>query len=223
VCHYESWYVGRRSQRLEERIKQHIPKSIANPPTPHICQSLTRPGKDTSSPQFNQSAIGQHLLDNALCALHYNQDKFSVLTRTPFHLSPWKRLSSNLWIPFSANKNNSFTRWRSPKPLKLFPLANCFNQWELFSDLLNSLIGYRCNQWELCFSVYKPVPVYLHSILTISLVECETKSFGMNLLLHSIFKFCTTKRLLVASIKHIVFLLTVFTILIPLRGSFITV
>ena len=36
VCHCDSRYDGRTSQRLEERIKQHIPKSIANPPTPHI-------------------------------------------------------------------------------------------------------------------------------------------------------------------------------------------
>ena len=42
---------------------------------------------------------------------------------------------------------------------------------------------------------YKPVRLYLHSILTMSLKECQTKSFGMNLLLHAIFKFCTTKRL----------------------------
>jgi len=89
VCHCDSRYVGRTSQRLEERIKQRIPKSIANPPTPHIRQSLPRPCKATSPPQFHQSAIAQHLLDNAQCASHYNQDKFSVLARarTPFHLS----------------------------------------------------------------------------------------------------------------------------------------
>ena len=77
------------SQRLEERIKQHIPKSITNPPTPHIRQSLPRPGKATSPGQFHESAIGQHLLDNAECALHYNKDKFSVLARarTSFLLS----------------------------------------------------------------------------------------------------------------------------------------
>ena len=74
---------------LEERIKQHIPKSITNPPTPHIRQSLPRPGKATSPRQFHKSAIGQHRLDNAECALHYNKDKFSVLARarTSFHLS----------------------------------------------------------------------------------------------------------------------------------------
>ena len=29
VCHCDSRYVGRTSQRLEERIKQHVPRSIA--------------------------------------------------------------------------------------------------------------------------------------------------------------------------------------------------
>jgi len=89
VCHCDSRYVGCTSQRLEERIKQHIPKLITNPPTPHIRQSLPRPGKATSSRQFHESTIGQHLLDNAECALHYNNDKFSVLARarTSFHLS----------------------------------------------------------------------------------------------------------------------------------------
>ena len=88
VCHCDSRYVGHTSQRLEERIKQHIPKSVTNPPTPHIRQSVPRPGKDTSPRQFHESAIGQHLA-NAQCALHYNKDKFSVLARarTPFHLS----------------------------------------------------------------------------------------------------------------------------------------
>jgi len=52
VCHCDSRYVGRTSQRLEERIKQHIPKSIANPSTPHIRQSLPRPVKATSPHNF---------------------------------------------------------------------------------------------------------------------------------------------------------------------------
>jgi len=92
VCHCDRQYVGRTSQCLEERIKQHIPKSIANPPTPHIFQTLPCPSKATNPPQFHQSAIGQHLLDNAQCALHYNQDMFSVLAQahTPFHLSALK-------------------------------------------------------------------------------------------------------------------------------------
>jgi len=70
VCHCNSRYVGRTSQHLKERIKQHIPKSITNHTNPRIRQSLPHPGKATSPPQVHQSAIGQHLLDNAQCALH---------------------------------------------------------------------------------------------------------------------------------------------------------
>ena len=95
VCNCDSRYVGHTSQRLEERIKQHITKSITNPPTPHIRQSLPRPGKDTSPRQFHESAICQHLLDNAQCALDYNKDIFSVLA-LHFISPPWKRHSSNL-------------------------------------------------------------------------------------------------------------------------------
>ena len=32
LCHCDSRYVGRTFQRLKERIKQHIPRSITNPP-----------------------------------------------------------------------------------------------------------------------------------------------------------------------------------------------
>ena len=35
VCHCDSRYVGRMSQRLKERIKQHIPRFIANPSASH--------------------------------------------------------------------------------------------------------------------------------------------------------------------------------------------
>ena len=90
VCHCDSRYIGRTSQRLEERIKQHIPRSIANPPTSHNRQSLSRSRKANTRPQqFHESAIGQHLLDNAQCAFHYNNDKFSILARgrSSFHLS----------------------------------------------------------------------------------------------------------------------------------------
>jgi len=58
-----------------------------------------------------------------------------------------------------------------------------------------TLIGRCFNQWDLFFSVYNPVRLYLHFIQTMSLEECQTKSFGMNLLLHAIFEFCTAKRL----------------------------
>ena len=89
-CHCDSRYVGRTSQRLEERIKQHVPKSITNPRTSANRQSLSRSCKNNIRPQqFHESAIGQHLLDNAQCALHYSNEKFSILARgrSSFHLS----------------------------------------------------------------------------------------------------------------------------------------
>ena len=80
VCHCDSWYVGCTSQHLEERIKQHVPRSIANPPASHNRQSLSHSCKANTCPQqFHKSSIGQHLLDNAQCALHYNNEKCSIL------------------------------------------------------------------------------------------------------------------------------------------------
>ena len=89
VCHCDSRYVGRTSQRLEERIKQHIPRSIANPPGLPNLQSLFRSYKANTRPQqFHESSIGQHLLDNAQCALHNSNEKLSILARgrSSFHL-----------------------------------------------------------------------------------------------------------------------------------------
>ena len=90
VCHCDSRYVGRTSQRLEERIKQHVPRSITNPPASPNRQSLSQSCKANTRPQqFHESYIGQHLLDNAQCALHYSNEKFSILARgrSSFHLS----------------------------------------------------------------------------------------------------------------------------------------
>ena len=90
VCHCDSRYVGRTSQRLEDQIKQHVPRSIANPPASHNRQSLSHSCKANTRPQqFHEFSIGQHLLDNAQCALHYSNKKFSILARGrfSFHLS----------------------------------------------------------------------------------------------------------------------------------------
>ena len=93
VYHYNSRYIGRTSQRLEEQIKQHIPRSIANPPASSNHQSFSCSCKANIRPQqFHESAIGQHLLDNARCALHYNNKKFSILARgrSSFYLSAFE-------------------------------------------------------------------------------------------------------------------------------------
>ena len=85
VCHCDSQYVDHTSQCLEEQIKQHIPRSITNPPASHNCQSLSRSCKANTRPQqFHESSIGQHLLDNTQCALHYSNEKFSILAQSLF-------------------------------------------------------------------------------------------------------------------------------------------
>ena len=80
---------SRTSQRLHDRIAQHIPKSIRNKSIP----SRTLPTRDcktkTSSSHNCDSAIGLHLLQNDECAKFYNDQQFSILAkaRTPFHLA----------------------------------------------------------------------------------------------------------------------------------------
>ena len=81
VCRCDCRYIGRTSQRLQDRIKQHIPKAIRN-------QAQTNCDLSQSNHTCT-SAIGQHLLNNKKCAAHYDDNQFSILAkgRTLFHLS----------------------------------------------------------------------------------------------------------------------------------------
>ena len=92
-CHCDSRFVGRTSLRLQDRIKQHVPKSICS------CSSSQKRLLPTcwckSSAQTNtqslvsDSAIGLHLLQNPTCTQHYDDSRFSILAQghSPFHLS----------------------------------------------------------------------------------------------------------------------------------------
>ena len=89
-CHCDSRYVGRTSQQLQDRIKQHIPKWLRQ----QLIRATkrTQPGRAFKQSQATpecDSAIGQHLLENAQCAANYNEDQFSILdtARNGFHLS----------------------------------------------------------------------------------------------------------------------------------------
>ena len=91
LCHCDSQYVGRTFQRLQQRIKQHVPKNILQE---HISQDqsiLAHSCKPIRSfkAKTSFSAIGQHLLQNPTCAREYNDNKFSILAcgHTSFHLS----------------------------------------------------------------------------------------------------------------------------------------
>ena len=83
VCYCDCRYIGRTSQRLQDRIKQHIPKAIRNQAQPD-CALF-------QSNHTSTSAIGQHLLNNEKCASYYNDNQFSILAkRTLFPLSTLK-------------------------------------------------------------------------------------------------------------------------------------
>ena len=91
LCHCDSRYVGRTSQRLQQKIKQHVPKTIFQELISQERSTLARSSKPIRSFKAETffSAIGQHHLQNPTCAREYNDNKLSVLTRgrTSFHLS----------------------------------------------------------------------------------------------------------------------------------------
>ena len=92
-CHCNSRYVGRTSQRLQNRIKQHVLGFIRTCSFPQKrllharqCKSSTQ---TTTQSLASVSAIGLHLLQNPGCAKHYDDSRFYTLAqgRFPFHLS----------------------------------------------------------------------------------------------------------------------------------------
>ena len=108
VCHCDSRYVGRTTQRLQERIKQHVPKAIRQKTTltqeqgTHRSQATrTQPNrkcKAKSKTQFepvSDSAIGLHLLESTQCPRNYSDLQFKILTtaRSQFHWSQLKAVS----------------------------------------------------------------------------------------------------------------------------------
>ena len=88
MCHCDSRYVGRTSQRLQDKIRQHVPKSIRNRTSQELKQS-ERPGKLANSIPHCDSAIENHLLHKQKCASHYKDNRFLILSkaRSDFHLS----------------------------------------------------------------------------------------------------------------------------------------
>ena len=102
VCHCDSRYVGCTTQRLQERIKQYVPKAIRQKTTltqeqgTHRSQpTRTQPNRKCKAKSKTQlkpesdSAIGQYLLESNQCARNYSDSQFKILTtdRSQFHLS----------------------------------------------------------------------------------------------------------------------------------------
>ena len=87
-CHCDTRYVGRTAQRLQDRIKQHVPKWLRQHTASQRVQSNRACKRKQPIPECDP-AIGQHLLESDQCAANYNDDQFSILdtARNLFHLS----------------------------------------------------------------------------------------------------------------------------------------
>ena len=88
TCQCDSGYVGHTTQRLGDRIKQHVPSKIRNKTAPQRKQP-PRSCRSRNTIKTIDSAIGQHLLDNPDCAKLYNDDMFRIIgrARSSFHLA----------------------------------------------------------------------------------------------------------------------------------------
>ena len=108
VCRCDCRYMGRTSQRLHDRIAQHISKSIRNKSIP----SRTLPARDcktkTSSSHNCDSAIGLNLLQNDK---FYNDQQFSILAeaRTPLFINRSYVVIKNSYTHFKFHINHIIT------------------------------------------------------------------------------------------------------------------
>ena len=84
----EARYVGRTTQRLADRIKQHVPMSIRKKSNT-VREQPPRLCKNNNSKVNCESAIGQHFVTNPECAKSYTDDNFRDIeqARSSFHLS----------------------------------------------------------------------------------------------------------------------------------------
>ena len=86
-CSCDSMYVGRTSQRLLLRMKEHVP-----PPFLEYTRAkqLGRPSTNKSKKTTwkSLSSIGKHFKESPSCAVNYDPKNFTVLARgrTAFHL-----------------------------------------------------------------------------------------------------------------------------------------
>ena len=97
-CRCEARYVGRTTQRLADRIKQHVPTSIKKKSNT-VGEQPPRLCKNSNSKINYESAI--HLLTNPECAKTYTDDNFRIIgqARLSFHLSVWNLFISRLKKP----------------------------------------------------------------------------------------------------------------------------
>ena len=158
VCHCDCRYVGRTTQRLQERIKQHVPKAKRQKTTltqeqgNHQSQpTRTQPNrkcKAKSRTHFepeSDSAIGQHLLESNQSARNYSDSRFKILTiaRSQFHLSLLEAVYiSRKKQQICAGKSSSYS------------LYNCFGEIKACCHWIDCISPYYCAISLKCISPY---------------------------------------------------------------------
>ena len=114
-CHCDSRYVGRTSQRLQDRIKQHVPKSIRSNSSSQ--KRLLPARRCKSSTQTNTQSLAS---DSAIDFIFYKiLPALNIMMTADFLFLPkaahlfiyllLKPLSSKLLTPPSDYKKNSYT------------------------------------------------------------------------------------------------------------------
>ena len=88
-CYYDSRYVRRTSQRLQNSSKQHIPQWLRQRLTRPRRSQLHRSHKQNVTKPDCGNSIGLHFLENDQCALNYANKRLSILVtvRRSFDLS----------------------------------------------------------------------------------------------------------------------------------------
>ena len=114
--HCERRYVGKTSQRLTDRIKQHVPRHLVN----KTASNKGRPPKTRVKPDDYQSAIASHLASNKACCEQYCDTDFKVLSRgrSKYHLDVLEAMYICESCPVLCKQKNFVTY------LKLFQHAH---------------------------------------------------------------------------------------------------
>ena len=107
-CQCDAEYVGRTSQRLADRISQHVPV--------HLLKAIKTKRLDGIPSSSSRSSIAQHLINNPQCAESFSKSQFSIISkaRSEFHLKVLEALFIHNMRPLLC-KEKIFVI-----PLKLF-------------------------------------------------------------------------------------------------------
>ena len=97
TCSCGSDYVGRTSNRLDLRIRQHLPARILN------LRLIRGQLANTSG-----SSIVEHMINSKECVADFNVDRFSILSRSHslFHLKVLETLYVRSLQPSLCNKRD---------------------------------------------------------------------------------------------------------------------